>query len=339
MNHHGLKALFLAGAMTASAAVSAQDEPNLNDLPGVPVEVVNSMNQDAAETEQGMPAEGEGSGPEAGSVPQDAGAEATSTPAEAANDAPQLADSPGREGRVSVPVTPGVNEIIPIAVNHLNRVLVPFSDPTVRTTSSADYQIHNRAIYVTTNERSPVTMYVTQAGQEEQALSLTLVPRQIAPVEVSVEIDERADSGEVMAYGSREQAGRWEESQPYVETLRRLLRTTARGEVPQGYSLSTASAAQSYRHCLQQGLGFDFVDGQILTGQRLAVNIGVVRNESDVPIEILEESCAARQTAAVATWPETMLEPGESTEIYVVEHQATPRERDRATQRPRLIGE
>jgi conjugal transfer pilus assembly protein TraK len=34
-------------------------------------------------------------------------------------------------------VTPGINELIPIAVGHLNRLVTPFDNPVVTTTSQA----------------------------------------------------------------------------------------------------------------------------------------------------------------------------------------------------------
>jgi len=317
-------ALIAASAISLTAT-SAFGQTESQNLPAVPVETVESAIQNAQP--EGQPSTL--GGDQADSVSD------------------QVADSSMREQmaaqsealsneQVSVPVTPGVNEIIPIARNHLNRVLVPFSDPQVRTTSSADYQIHQQAIYIATQSQGPVTMYVTNGSDESTAISLTLVPRQIAPVEVSLSM---RGGNEPMVYGSREQAGDWETSQPYVDTLRDLLREVALGEVPQGYSLANATPTSAFAGCAQPGLSFNFSSGQVLSGQKFRVHVGVASNTADQPIEFVENNCGAVDVAAVAAWPYTRLSPEQSTEVYVVYRQQTAAERDNSTARPRLIEE
>ena len=44
-------------------------------------------------------------------------------------------------------MTPGVNELIPVALGHLNRIVTPFESPQVRTTSDAQTQIKGNVVY------------------------------------------------------------------------------------------------------------------------------------------------------------------------------------------------
>lgn len=78
-----------------------------------------------------------------------------------------------------VVVQPGVNTIIPAAVNHLNRIVTPFEKPIVQTVSSANIKVRENVIYVSTADESPVTMYITPKDDEAVAISLTLAPRRV----------------------------------------------------------------------------------------------------------------------------------------------------------------
>ncbi|NLC22798.1 MAG: conjugal transfer protein TraK, partial [Halomonadaceae bacterium] len=215
-----------------------------------------------------------------------------------------------------ITLTPGVNEIIPVAVGHTNRFLVPFDNPRIRTTSNAGFDVEGRAIYVTSNEEGrPVTAFVNEAGNPEVALSLTFVPSRMPPVEVELKL-----AGDSYAGGLRpsQKAKSWEESQPYVVTLRDLLRDVAVGQTPQGYTLSHSPVLSGFGGCYQQGLHFDFANGQMLDGHRLRVNVGVMENRSNQTIEFREPACAGNEVKAVAAWPKPILKPGEKSEVYVV---------------------
>ena len=316
-------ALIIAGGLLLSTfSVSAQEEES--SMPAVPVDQVE---QAIADSENGS-----SSGSSSGNDGARNSVENNSQSLEQMKE--EMSDQDSK--KLTVPVSPGVNEIIPIAINHLNRVLVPFPDPQIRTTSTADYQIHDRAIYVTTSTQAPVTMYITNGNNESVAISLTLVPRRIAPVEATVDLD---TTQEPIKYGSPDDAEQWEESQPYVDTLRELMKTLARGGVPQGYSMSETSPSSNLPDCFQPGMEFDFINGQFLEGRNMQVNVGVVENSSNESLEFVERSCSGPTVAAVASWPNLLLEPGQSSEVYVVTHKNRNTGGRRSSDRPSLIGE
>lgn len=216
-------------------------------------------------------------------------------------------------------VRPGENQFVPVASGHLNRIVTPFSDPQVTTSSEATVQIRENVVYVASQpgDDAPVTMYITQQDSERQAISLTLVPRGIAPREIFVSFD-GASQVPSFGVGANRRAERWEKSQPYVETMRSLLRDVALGQTPTGYTLSDASA-ELLPTCYQTGLSFDFESGQMMHGSAFSVAVGVVRNTSgDQPLEINEAACGNWNVGAVAMWPRNVVAPDERTEIYVV---------------------
>ena len=139
-----------------------------------------------------------------------------------------------------ITIKPGINEIIPISVGHPNRVVTPFSNPVIRTTSNSNFDVDGSTFYVTSaDEGQPVTAFVTEKGSSDVAISLTFVPKRIPPVEVKLRLDEQDFPG---WRGSNVVARRWEESHPYLTTIREVLRTVATGAMPQGYTLHNTIA-------------------------------------------------------------------------------------------------
>lgn len=84
-------------------------------------------------------------------------------------------------------------------------------------------------------------MFITEQGSEEQALSVTMIPREIPPREVFLEIaggsaaQLNKNPGMVANDSMREdnyEAESFERSMPYVETIRTMLREVALGKIP-----------------------------------------------------------------------------------------------------------
>ncbi|AJY53115.1 TraK domain-containing protein [Halomonas sp. KO116] len=232
-------------------------------------------------------------------------------------------------------MAPGVNEIVPVAVSHLNRIVTPFGEPAVNTTSDATVNIEDNVIYVATNEENPVTLFITQKGSQARALSLTLVPRRIPPRELFLELEGGATNAALVG---NPKAERWETSQPYIDTLRGVMRSLALGDIPQGYTLHDTNSQQRMPSCQQPGFNFQFAGGQTMVGHRLSVNIGVASNVSGQPLEFKEQSCGDWDVAAVAAWPRNVLGPNERTEVYVVRRADKKDPRMPTNTRPSLLG-
>ena len=197
----------------------------------------------------------------------------------------------------SISVEFGKNIMIPVALGFTNRFVTPFADPVVVSTSlsmagqngTGEVLIRNNTVYVSTTKDYPVTMFITQRDSEQYAISLTLLPRRIPPREIVFTIDgyTAARTAEHKEPG----AGRDDSRTAQIKSV---LRAVALNEIPSGFG------------------------GQLLTGSRFDVLIGTVRNRGTSVVQTDEKICAGRGTAAVALWPRIMLQPGESTEIYVV---------------------
>ncbi len=210
-------------------------------------------------------------------------------------------------------MTPGVNQLVPVALGHLNRLVTPFAEPRVNTTSQASTEVRDQVIYVAPSEPVPVTLFITEADSEQRALSLTLIPKRIPARELVLTLAPGALPTGHRPAGSK--AAHWERQQPYIQRLRDLFRHLALGEVPPGYRLDPVVSLSPA--CRQAGLAFDFHRGQTVTGHRLRVQVGLMTNTSDQVLEFVESHCGAPDVLAVTSWPYTLLEPGQSAEVYV----------------------
>jgi conjugal transfer pilus assembly protein TraK len=232
-------------------------------------------------------------------------------------------------------VKPGINELMPIAVGHLNRLVTPFDNPVVTTTSQATTRTKGKIVYVATADETPVTLYITPGDNQDIALSLTLIPKRIPAREIHLSLDQetykRLTQWERQTKDSSGQPANQE--QDYITTLKQLFRDLGLQKTSAGFSLRDPSQTEQIL-CHQDRLRIH--TGQLLEGQDLLIFVGVARNTGVTPIEFDERACTSAQdeVLAVAAWPKVVLGPDESTELYVA-----VRRKDEAaiTVRPSLL--
>lgn len=228
---------------------------------------------------------------------------------------------------------PGENVYIPISKDHPNRLITPFSHPQVISTTLSggkkkgecgEVCVRDGIIYITTSSNTAVTAFITQKDNEEVAFSVTMLPRAIPPREVHFKLPQAIVDKVNTKKGTKlaSSAEGWEQSQPYVDSLRGSLRQVALQEIPPGYSLRAIRKTDPIPRCKHSGLDFDFANGQILEGFNLDIYVGVAENVADRPVEFLEQSCGGWRIAAVTSWPLKVLKPGQKTEVYVVTKKA-----------------
>lgn len=224
---------------------------------------------------------------------------------------------------------PGVNQMIPIAMYHPNRIVTPFKHPSVISTTLSggtkenecgEVCVRGNVVYISTDKNYPVTAFITEKGNDAVALSLTMIPKRIPPREVELrvpdDIQEKISVGATVT-GSETQAEAWEMSMPFVEMVREGFHLMAKGEVPPGYSLRNVRRSDVLPVCRQEGLSVRFKEGQVLVGSKLNVFVGVAENIGRTPVEFREQNCGNWNVAAVAAWPLKVLRPGQKSEVFV----------------------
>ena len=220
-----------------------------------------------------------------------------------------------------ITVKPGVNKIVQIAVGHTNRIVTPFAHPQVSSATltggeQGEVSVKDNVVYVSTAKNYPLSMFITEKGNENLSISLTLIPRKIPSREISVSF---RDSNISMRYAS-EDAEAWEKNQPFLSGTNKNLRTIALQGIPAGYNLADLPKNYPLPKCRVDGFKVDFSEGQLIAGSKLHYVIGKVTNTSDKTLEFKEAGCGDYDVAAVALYPTNIFDPGESAEIYVIRH-------------------
>ncbi|QPK64070.1 type-F conjugative transfer system secretin TraK [Methylomonas sp. LL1] len=238
-------------------------------------------------------------------------------------------------GPQHIAVKPGINELMPIAVGHLNRLVTPFEHPVVTTTSQATTSTKGKIVYVATADETPVTLYITPGDNQDIALSLTLIPKRIPAREIHLDLDK--DSYQLLNQWQRADATSRtsrQQEQVYIIQLKALFRDLGLQKTPAGYSLREPKPQEQIR-CLQNRV--QIKTGQVLEGQDRLILVGLAKNTGSDMLEFDERSCATTQqdVLAVSVWPNVVLKPQEATELYVVVRQAPEASN---SLRPSLLG-
>lgn len=244
----------------------------------------------------------------------------------------EAASSIEADTNITLNVQPGTTELVRIARSYLNRIITPFDDPKLLTANPVEVRKEGSSIYLTTASERPVGVHILPNDPEDtRSISLTLIPARIPPK--TIQLKWGGDAHTVGVPASSARAKRWEQSSTYEEKLLELVEIVARGEVPDGYSLSPAQDAPP---CSLPDV--TFFAGQRLTGSRFSVFVLRATNIGQATIELLSHAgCNARGVALVAPWPQAYLAPGMSTEVYVAVVNDTFEPQQRGQLRPSLL--
>lgn len=215
----------------------------------------------------------------------------------------------------------GTNIFLPIASGFTNRIVTPFTEPEIISTSltiadengTGEIYVRSNVIYVSTVKDYPLSMFITQKGSETHAISLTLLPKKIPPREVVISVPEIKPSK--LRTQISQATG---ETSEYILSIKKALRSVATNEVPQGYGQQKIMQGLATPECLSEKFKVSFKNGQILTGTTSDIYIGHITNITNEKQNIDEKICAGRDVLAIATWPAYVLDPSASTEIFVV---------------------
>lgn len=211
----------------------------------------------------------------------------------------------------------GRNTVFSVALYHVNRIITPFRNPEIRTSSTATLTVENGIVYVTTQTEDPIALFIFDKSSPAQAISLTLNPAPVSPVSVTLSLAGYVGSQSSYAVdGNTEQARAWETDSPYVETLKALFKDLAQNKLPQGYSLSPLNGRSPLMPACAMA-GAEVIPMQLIEGAEVTAIVARVTNVTYQTIEVNEAACRSERLMGAAAWPQTQLAPGQSTELYL----------------------
>lgn len=233
------------------------------------------------------------------------------------NARPAPADKVGPSSSGAVTMRFGETNVITIARDRLNRIVTPF--PQLRVKRPADDSVtvetEGSVFYLNTTSDEPVSLYLLDASDPVKALSVVLMPKQVMPADLTIRIPNYAVAEALVAKRDASSAASWEREQPYVTTIMRVFKELASGKTPPGYGLREVPVGSFMPPCSMPGLQVEAA--QVVDGHDVTTYIGRVTNVTFAPVEVHEVGCVTPGVLAVAVWPNTVLRPRQSSEIYI----------------------
>lgn len=226
----------------------------------------------------------------------------------------------GRSPGGDLTLQSGRNEVMQIARDHLNRFVTPFANPVVKTTALATTtSAEGSIVYVATASTEPVSLFVIDGDNPENALTLTLIPRDIPAVSTTLHLEGYIGG----AVASRAEAEAYENADSFVANLRETFRSLAQGEIPPGYGMRPIRGYNpDMPECVMPGL--KAFPAQEIAGGDIIVLVSKLTNVTAIPQTVDETRCASDRVLAVAAWPNVDLRPGQSTELYIAVRRDAP---------------
>lgn len=249
-----------------------------------------------------------------------------------------------------VTVRPGGNIMLPVAIGLMNTIKTSFKNVSVKSSDpNAILEADHGIIYVTVNTRNPVGLLIMESGVPSTAINITVLPTDVpvamieAQIPVTAEQEQEAEAYQAMIREQEivEKANTEEKeikrSDRHTERLKEILKTTALGSVPAGFTLSDDEMKKmlpAYLHPCVFGIFNE--TKQRMVGSRELIDVVLVQNDTPRLFTMKEEYCASQDAVAVAIMDKATLNPGEQTEIYIVRDKNWLKNQERFQTRPRV---
>jgi len=221
------------------------------------------------------------------------------------------------QGQTKLVVSQGVTEIVKIARNFPNRFVTPFESAEVVTTDEAlTHDGVGGSVIVATSSDKPIGIFI-QDRNSDRAIPLVLIPEDIPQRELRLVLDDawgppvlRNSPDAASASGAIPIA-----QTDYVDYIKTVMRSMAKGDIPDGHALSQVQP-ELVPACQIPGLSVRL--GQMLEGSKDRVVVYLVTNDTRSTVAVQESGCYRMGVLAAAAFPRPVLEPGQSTELYVL---------------------
>lgn len=225
-----------------------------------------------------------------------------------------------------------LQDVYVISNKHVNRIVTPFEEPSIVIDDIPDtsHETKGSVIYLATKVSGiDISGFISEKGDENSAVRVIFKPMPLPPQEVVLKGQR--------SFGSKI-AREFEQSNPRNSTITQVMATLASGNLPEGYSLNSPMLKYIPK-CQQDGLVFNFFNGQLASGGDYVVSIGTVHNITDHVIPYNVSNCFDTEgVVANSSYPHELLKPNQKSEAFVMFY----REKPTVNQEPKrysLLGE
>jgi conjugal transfer pilus assembly protein TraK len=191
-----------------------------------------------------------------------------------------------------------------------NLIQSPFANPRLLTTSSSSVQFkaHGRNLVVSVTQAGPVGVYVTGDSPGDPMIGLVLDPSPIPPRSYVLDVNGYAPKTGVQL------------GQDYVQSVVGFMRSVVEGHVPNDFS----QTGKDRLPIDQMFMGVRLHPVREYVSPKQTIVVLQAKNENTKPVRLVENDFYKKGVTAVVIDPEHNLEPGQTTQIYVLSSQAEP---------------
>ncbi|MFC0180964.1 hypothetical protein [Thorsellia kenyensis] len=218
-----------------------------------------------------------------------------------------------------IQIEEGVNHLIPIAVNHLNRFITPFKNPQVKTSSTVPIEVDGPVIYVLTEQAGPISLFISEKDDPLYAMSLTLISKRIPPREVTLISNFNRDkiTQELMStlydFEDSFKQNHREHMSSRTNEIKEIMRSIFNKKIPNGFKVNNNVSSKILPKCEQKDVHIDFSKGLVLENENKLVFIGPISIRGNSSVHLNYDGCQYSKLMALAFYPKTYLEKKEQT--------------------------
>lgn len=197
-------------------------------------------------------------------------------------------------------------ESVSVAMRFVNRISTPFVNPIVIDASSWEIQKNGSSVFVKPTTAEPVAMYITGDRPGDPTISVVLVPQDIPPQTVALQLDQGRTGGD------SEEAAQLMKANSYNERIQAVMKAAALSKTLPGYSEGPLP------HSVGRSENLIIVPEKRYSGRFDDVYVYWIENASKTEVELDESMFYEDGVRAIAFYPEIRLMPGRGTRMFVM---------------------
>ena len=199
------------------------------------------------------------------------------------------------------------NEVVYIAANFPNRIATSFKSPKALGKQGDNEEIIKRvgsSLYITPTDLEPIAIFVIGDKPSDPVFSLTLVPKDLPAQTIIAQLDS-AGSDSTDAKGEITPSS-------YVEKINYLLKQTALGKTPEGYTVGSLPKS------VARGQFISITPQVRYSGSSYDIYRYLVTATGDSPLELKEDIFYTPGIRAIGFFPKTILQKGEESYVFLI---------------------
>lgn len=190
-------------------------------------------------------------------------------------------------------------KVITVSNRFMNRIATPFKAPRIIDTTNVTFRQDDSSIFMLPTSTAPFVIYITGTEPGDQVVSFTVLPKDIPAQTIVLQLDVPSTA-------------RKQKVESYTQQIVDLLRKVASGGVPEGFSEGRMPNAVAV------GQEIQILPQTRYSGSWVDVYKYSVVNGSKNVVELSETSFYKKGVRAVSIYPNIVVQPGETTNVFVI---------------------